>query len=157
MFNYNYIQYISCIELKRDYKVLLSRAVVTLSDWELQIMNQNLMLENSGSEAVNKMAGLKFLRGTWNELKMCLSKSSVLLYKLREAITKKKTHGEAQLTKWIKKDLLEESLSKCFWFQRTEGKKATQCVRHALHTIRWFGWLGGALLYLFRVGLLPLK
>lgn len=49
MSNYNYIQAIGTFHVLNWKEVLLSRTIVTLSDWELQIKIQRLMLEKTGS------------------------------------------------------------------------------------------------------------
>lgn len=70
----------------------------------------------------------------------------------------KGTYGKAGRKKWIKKDLLEESLS--MFLVSQDRRKHDAVDMHCCETYTRSGGLagwGGALLYLFRVGLLPLK
>lgn len=112
------------------------------------------------SLADNRIAGIKFLRGARVKLKMNLLKSLNIAGQVERSKKKQERNvwkSWAQ-KKWIKKDLLEESLSMVLVSQ--DRRKHDAVDMHCCETYTRSGGLagwGGALLYLFRVGLLPLK
>lgn len=78
-----------------------------------------------------------------------------MLYMLKEAEKKKKkSDGPVQHKSEFKRT--NQFLSKCIWAEGKSNMMHPACIA-VRQRIRWFGCLGGALLYLFRVGLLPLK
>lgn len=107
--------------------------LLPISDWKLQIKNWDVMVKNTGSPS------------SWYKFQASISKLVELFF-------------------WCKHGL---SLSKCKLllgrdsFTVFTGQRGGQRIQHALlwekHTVGWSGFVGGALLYLFRVGLLPLK
>lgn len=144
--------------VKSCYTELICYEIIKIHRSSINIRCRRIQV--SHSVAITEISGLMFLRGTWTEKKN-KKQTDVPLKKLRNTLHKKRsnneTTGEAQLMKWTREE--EQSSPKANVKHRKE--KATWCIQHAwlwdVQVRRWFGWLGGALLYLFRVGLLPLK
>lgn len=126
--------------IERDYELL----IVTISNRDLQIKNQNLMLENTGSpfgSSQQKGRHQVFKRNMDQIKDEPLKKLSMDLQAERSNIWK------SSAKKWIKKDLLEESLSKCFWFHRAEKNTVHPTCIAVRHTHDQVVWLVGEELY----------
>lgn len=119
------------------------------------------MVKNTGSPVhLIKIAGINFQIGGIIFAGMHTAGASPHARCCLEELSIKESSGETLRDLWGKS--WRDCVSFFFFLgfqKRTERR--TQRIQHALlwekHTVGWSGFVGGALLYLFRVGLLPLK